>query len=331
MPSGNKTNHKRKRSNPWKVVDVQLQEGDEIEGNHYDNNNKKLNDRDLPAAPGEGVGLFYGLQVLDGSQYRVEGEGDSRVLIVRDDDGDDDSVKETAGVSGQTTKQSNKKDRATDKESTGSKSPAEGEGQPVEASEPAKKKRKKKKKKAKKDPPSNNEKTQASNESSKARTQSEEPTPEQIQSLQSAWASTGVTLHDDLCRTMIRHHFWTPLPIQAATLAPAILGRRNLVGAAPTGSGKTLAFLLPILQHLLEQQQQTSSDDNDTRLPLQALILAPTRELALQIQHQAELLLPRCSGTVVGGLAHAKQRRILQQNRPPLVVATPGRLWEMVR
>jgi len=172
--------------------------------------------------------------------------------------------------------------------------------------------------------------------------------------IQMSWlaATGGVTLCVPLCRALKAQNFERPTPIQAATLAAAILGRRNIVGAAPTGSGKTLAFLLPICQYLLEEvQQQTPSLDADEseasivgsssgrqqdrrwveQLPLQALILTPTRELALQIHKECEKLLPRSIGTIVGGLAHAKQTRVLEKKRPPILVGTPGRLWELVR
>lgn len=173
-----------------------------------------------------------------------------------------------------------------------------------------------------------------------------------IESLQTSWSAQtgGVTLHPHLCQALLRQEFWVPTPVQSAALPAAILGRRNIVGAAPTGSGKTLAFLLPIGQFLL-QQHQTDCDEgnnkdgkindrkrNDSiskvewKQPLQALILTPTRELALQIHAESEKLLGKgLTGTLVGGLAHAKQIRVLEKKRPPILVATPGRLWEMVR
>jgi ATP-dependent RNA helicase DDX24/MAK5 len=118
------------------------------------------------------------------------------------------------------------------------------------------------------------------------------------------------------------------------------------VGAAPTGSGKTFAFLLPIAQYLLEQQQQQEEQPDETqsqRQPLQALIITPTRELAMQIHAESEQLItaalrlqsngsriPTRVGLVVGGLAHVKQQRVLKKYQPAVIVATPGRLWELV-
>ena len=170
-------------------------------------------------------------------------------------------------------------------------------------------------------------------------------------SLEWMQGTRGVVLHDVLVSRLVDHGWITPTPIQQATLAASILGHCNIVGAAPTGSGKTLSFLLPIGQWLLEQQQQQhSSNDksaNSHNRTLQALIVTPTRELALQIAKVGIKLLGRTShnnkpqvelpwgshpiGCVVGGLAHAKQERILQRSQPPIVVGTPGRLWELVR
>jgi ATP-dependent RNA helicase DDX24/MAK5 len=144
--------------------------------------------------------------------------------------------------------------------------------------------------------------------------------------MQTAWmvATGGVELHPTLCASLLSQKFWTPTPIQSATLPASILGRRNIVGAAPTGSGKTLAYLLPILQSLLSQESETRV--------LQALVLTPTRELALQVSRECDLLAgeKRLSATIVGGLALAKQQRVLEKNKPPILVATPGRLWELV-
>ena len=125
-----------------------------------------------------------------------------------------------------------------------------------------------------------------------------------------------------------------PTPIQSATLPASILGRRDIVGAAPTGSGKTLSFGLPILQYLLETC--TCATDGRRRgvqqLPLQALILTPTRELALQVtcELQKVSLNTIKIGTIVGGFAEVKQRRTLEKVKPSILVATPGRLWELV-
>ena len=91
--------------------------------------------------------------------------------------------------------------------------------------------------------------------------------------------------------------------------------------------GKTLAYLLPIFDHLLRQEETNQNVD----CKMQALILAPTRELALQVQKECNKLIPGKCGALVGGMSTQKQERILRQNKHPIIVATPGRLWEMVR
>ena len=160
-----------------------------------------------------------------------------------------------------------------------------------------------------------------------------------ITQLQTTWSiSTSVTLHTTLATGLHNLQYIFPTPIQSATLPASILGRRDIVGAAPTGSGKTLSFGLPILQYLLETC--TCATDGRRRggvqqlqqLPLQALILTPTRELALQVtcELQKVSLNTIKIGTIVGGFAEVKQRRTLEKVKPPILVATPGRLWELV-
>lgn len=145
--------------------------------------------------------------------------------------------------------------------------------------------------------------------------------------IQQSWmnATHGVLLHSGLCKRLTAFPF--PTSIQAAVLPPAMLGRSNIMGAAPTGSGKTLAFLLPILDMLW---QNCCSDDHQDS-GVQALILTPTRELAKQIYQQAVELSNKRTwvGCFTGGLALVKQERVLDQ-KPPIVVGTPGRLWELI-
>jgi ATP-dependent RNA helicase RhlE len=112
--------------------------------------------------------------------------------------------------------------------------------------------------------------------------------------------------------------FEEPTPIQAATIAPALEGR-DILGSAETGTGKTAAFLLPLLQKLLGTPR--------TREP-RALVLVPTRELALQVAEQAQRL-SRNLGlrvtTVYGGVGYGPQEQALRQG-VDVVIATPGRL-----
>ncbi|MFT7463747.1 MAG: ATP-dependent RNA helicase RhlE [Pseudohongiellaceae bacterium] len=115
--------------------------------------------------------------------------------------------------------------------------------------------------------------------------------------------------------------FVEPRPIQAKTIAEALKGR-DVLGLAQTGTGKTAAFALPIIEQLLSGQR------SDPR----ALILAPTRELAMQIHAEIKALsrfTKISSTTVFGGVGAAPQVRALRQ-RPDIVVACPGRLLDLM-
>lgn len=130
----------------------------------------------------------------------------------------------------------------------------------------------------------------------------------------STFASLGLV--ESLCDACERLGYRQPTPIQTESI-PFALKSRDVIGLAQTGSGKTAAFSLPILQALLENPQ-----------PLSACILAPTRELAIQIAEQIEALGAdigvRCA-VVVGGVDMVAQAIALSK-RPHVVVATPGRL-----
>ncbi|MFQ6230934.1 DEAD/DEAH box helicase [Nocardia sp. NPDC002869] len=112
-----------------------------------------------------------------------------------------------------------------------------------------------------------------------------------------------------------------PLPIQAAAVPDALAGR-DVLGRAPTGSGKTLAFGLPMLARL-------TGAPAIARAP-RGLILAPTRELALQIEQALEpFALGLRLGTAVGGIPVSRQAERLQRG-VDLLIATPGRLADLV-
>ncbi|VDD93111.1 unnamed protein product [Enterobius vermicularis] len=115
--------------------------------------------------------------------------------------------------------------------------------------------------------------------------------------------------------------FTTPTKIQSLVLPSAVRDRMDILGAAETGSGKTLAFIIPLICRLLELK---SSGDEEG---FKGLILAPTRELALQIKKQLDIFL---NASLVGGLSQQKQERLLT-NHPDVIVATPGRFWALMR
>jgi ATP-dependent RNA helicase DDX47/RRP3 len=121
---------------------------------------------------------------------------------------------------------------------------------------------------------------------------------------------------DPLCEACEKMGFVRPTPIQAGAI-PAALAGRDVIGLAETGSGKTAAFAIPILQALMEKTQ-----------PYFALVLAPTRELAVQIKDQFEALgsvIGVRVAPIVGGMNMVDQQIQLAKN-PHIIVATPGRL-----
>lgn len=145
-----------------------------------------------------------------------------------------------------------------------------------------------------------------------------------------------IPLHPRLKRALASLQFTCPTAVQAQTLPPS-LGvdgtARDVVGIAQTGSGKTLAYGLPILQYVLEH---TAHSENGDRA-LEALVLAPTRELALQVTEHLRAVTEAGGrfanvAAVCGGMSIQKQRRMLEQHGGAhIVVATPGRLWDLLR
>ncbi|WP_052572076.1 DEAD/DEAH box helicase [Geothrix fermentans] len=118
-----------------------------------------------------------------------------------------------------------------------------------------------------------------------------------------------------LLAALAKRGFETPMPVQAQTFKPGLEGRDLLVQSR-TGSGKTLAFGLPLLHRL--------SDERHT----QALILAPTRELAQQVGAELHSLVPKLPiASLVGGVSYTPQLRALSMGAP-VVVGTPGRVMD---
>ncbi|MEM9783531.1 MAG: DEAD/DEAH box helicase, partial [Pseudomonadota bacterium] len=138
------------------------------------------------------------------------------------------------------------------------------------------------------------------------------------------WAGLG--LATSLCATLEREGFTTPSPIQAKAIAPQLEGH-DLLGLAETGSGKTAAFLLPILQMLRDFDRRPAPKT------VRALILVPTRELAVQIEESARRLAggARLSTLLVlGGTSRSAQIRALSRG-VDIVIATPGRLTDLMQ
>jgi ATP-dependent RNA helicase RhlE len=115
--------------------------------------------------------------------------------------------------------------------------------------------------------------------------------------------------------------FETPTPVQAAAIPHALEGK-DVLATAQTGTGKTLAFLIPVLEKLLRRNSPGIS----------ALVLVPTRELAMQVVDQYNALRGKQlspAALVVGGLSEVQQLHVIRKN-PGLVVATPGRLEDFL-
>ncbi|MDD1794152.1 ATP-dependent RNA helicase SrmB [Enterovibrio makurazakiensis] len=118
--------------------------------------------------------------------------------------------------------------------------------------------------------------------------------------------------------------FERPTAIQADVIPHGMDGR-DVLASAPTGTGKTAAFVLPLLQHLLDFPRQAPG-------PARALILTPTRELAIQVADQARALAKHTDLkiiTITGGISYQEHAEILGKTQD-IVVATPGRLMEYV-
>lgn len=187
-----------------------------------------------------------------------------------------------------------------------------------------------------------------------------------------------------ILKALAEKKFTEPTQIQSLTIPAAIMGRKDILGAAETGSGKTLAFGIPILNGIIELKKNGQfmqgrtpksikskpkadderkpasnnrnerdnltpppeeinnfpSDDESDDLnvktcdanPLYALVLTPTRELAVQVKDHL-VAVAKYTGikvaAVFGGMAQVKQERVLSKC-PEIVVATPGRLWELL-
>ncbi|MGY3933267.1 ATP-dependent RNA helicase RhlE [Aeromonas encheleia] len=136
-----------------------------------------------------------------------------------------------------------------------------------------------------------------------------------------------LALSPRLLQTLTELGYETPTPIQASAI-PVILAGRDLMAGAQTGTGKTAAFVLPILQQLL-----TTPREADEGRPIRALVLVPTRELAVQV-HESVLRYGKDTGLtsalVYGGVSIAAQVEALK-NGVDLLIATPGRLLDHLR
>jgi ATP-dependent RNA helicase RhlE len=161
-----------------------------------------------------------------------------------------------------------------------------------------------------------------------------------------SWQDLG--LAPELLRAVAREGYTEPTPVQAESI-PQVLARRDVLAGAQTGTGKTAAFVLPILQ-LLNASRPTpkhpirASGSPRGRgafgvrpqiasgLPIRCLVLTPTRELALQVEEFVKTYgkeKPVRSAVIYGGVGYDSQFAAVAAG-PEIVVATPGRLLDLV-
>jgi ATP-dependent RNA helicase RhlE len=128
---------------------------------------------------------------------------------------------------------------------------------------------------------------------------------------------TELKISDYTKERLLFGKFVIPTPVQAAAIPQALLGK-DVLATAQTGTGKTLAFLIPVIERLLASKAKG----------IEALVLVPTRELAMQVVEQYNALRGKqlsAAALVVGGLPEAKQLSAIRAGAR-LIVATPGRL-----
>ncbi len=126
-------------------------------------------------------------------------------------------------------------------------------------------------------------------------------------------------IHTSLKKTIARHGFSKPTPIQDKAI-PVVLAGEDIIGLANTGTGKTAAFLIPIINKILLNPQE------------KALIVTPTRELAIQIQEEFLTFSQglRISAVVVVGGANIQRQIMKLRALPNVVIGTPGRLKDLI-
>ena len=140
---------------------------------------------------------------------------------------------------------------------------------------------------------------------------------------------TDFNISDSLKSRLTNAGFLNPTPVQAKAIPPALEGS-DILATASTGTGKTLSFLIPMIQRM---DATSVPSTKGKRSPIRALILLPTRELAMQVLEAYWKLVPGSRNDAVlvcGGLSENNQLDQLDRG-PRLVVATPGRLEDFLR
>jgi len=138
----------------------------------------------------------------------------------------------------------------------------------------------------------------------------------------------NLQLIEPVLQALSKEGYTNPTPIQEKSI-PVILQKRDLLGCAQTGTGKTAAFVIPILQLMYEQKQQAEQ----TYHKIKALILTPTRELAIQIGESIGAYgryLPLRHHVIFGGVSQHSQVQAIRRG-VDILVATPGRLLDLMQ
>jgi ATP-dependent RNA helicase RhlE len=149
------------------------------------------------------------------------------------------------------------------------------------------------------------------------------------QPIASASGFSALGLSDQIVRAVVAQGYTQPTPIQAQAI-PVVLSGQDLLAGAQTGTGKTAGFTLPIL-HLLSNKVVKRSSTG--KIPIRALILTPTRELAAQVEESVQTYgkhLPLTSMVIYGGVNINPQINRLRGG-VEILVATPGRLLDHVQ
>ncbi len=134
---------------------------------------------------------------------------------------------------------------------------------------------------------------------------------------------TDLQIHPDIMKAIEEANYEKPTSIQEQAI-PVLLNGRDVLGCAKTGTGKTAAFGIPMIQRLLENPVAGK--------PIRALILAPTRELAIQIGENIETYASHTEisvGVMYGGVTPKRHVKVIKRE-PDIIVSTPGRLLEFV-
>ena len=134
-----------------------------------------------------------------------------------------------------------------------------------------------------------------------------------------------LNLHPTLLKAVTDQNYITPTAIQEQAI-PLLLRKNDVLGSAQTGTGKTAAFALPILHHLIKEKS------NNHKTKIRALVVTPTRELAIQIGENftAYSKYNNIKNTVIfGGVKQGSQTNALK-NGVDVLIATPGRLLDLM-